>query len=167
MPLQCYLLIKTGFPNPNAIKTEFSDLYLLPPGCVACSGNSCWEYSFENTTVYSRPMWVWLQGRGWREASLSVKVKGIWKMRTDAGAFCSGGNLCKARPEANSEILLSCALGLKNCCLRFTHQIHGEFFGGERKGWGETIKERKVMCKMNSCLIPQKISAAALFKDFI
>lgn len=56
MPLQCYLLIKTGFPNPNAIKTEFSDLYLLPPGCVACSGNSCWEYSFENTTVYSRPM---------------------------------------------------------------------------------------------------------------
>ena len=76
MLLQRYLLIKTGFPNPNAIKTEFSDLYLLPPGCVACPGNSCWEYCFENTNVYSRPVGMH-QGKGRREAVLSSKVKGI------------------------------------------------------------------------------------------
>lgn len=56
MPLRCNLLIKTCFPNPNAIKIEFSDLYLLPPGCVVCSGISCWEYCFENTNACSRPL---------------------------------------------------------------------------------------------------------------
>jgi hypothetical protein len=38
MQLWRYLLIQTGFQNPNAIKAEFSDLYLLSSGCAAPLG---------------------------------------------------------------------------------------------------------------------------------
>lgn len=114
MQLQHYLLIKTAFPNPNAIKTEFSDLYLLPPGCAAPSGNSCWEYCFENTNMCSKPMGM-APRKGeegswpvnYSERSLKDELMQRHSVVTEISAWHA--------PETNSRIVLSWGLGRKNC----------------------------------------------------
>lgn len=163
MPLQCNLLIKTGFPNPNAIKIEFSDLYLLPPGCVVCSGNSCWEYCFENTNAVAGP-WIWHQGRRGRVGGGGLYCQLKWKESERWGRtqWRSAGTDVSARlaPETSSSIILSCGLGLKNCYPRITCQNHGELFCGGRGRREVRYPKREVMYWMNSCLIPQKASTA-------
>lgn len=76
MLLQHYLLIKTGLPNPNAIKTEFSDLYLLPPGWKPPLGTPPGNTALKKLICVAG-LWVWHQGKGMREADLSIKMKGV------------------------------------------------------------------------------------------
>ena len=153
MLLRCNLLIKTCFPNPNAIKIEFSDLYLLPPGCVVCSGISCWEYCFENTNACSRPLGM---APGKEGGGLYCQLKWKESERWGQTQWCSAVTDISARsaPETSSMIILSCGLGLKNCYPRITCQIHGELLcrGGGRRG--VRYPKREVMYQMNLCLIP-------------